>query len=68
MDEFDQLLNLEDEARHSAIDEARAYFDQSKGIERGLEDGKLLGNELNYYKGFCENDLSILLPKGSKTT
>jgi hypothetical protein len=67
MDEFDQLLGLEEQARISAINEARTYFDQSKGMERGLEDGKLLGSELYYYKGFCDNDLAALLPNGAKT-
>jgi len=67
MDEFDQVLNLEEMAKQEAITQARAHFDLTKGISRGLEDGQLLGNELYYYKGFCENNLSVLLSEGAKT-
>ena len=53
MDEFDVLINPELSLQEEAKSKALSHFNVTKAAQIGESDGKILGNELGYYHGFC---------------
>ena len=55
MDEFDQLISIENEAKVIGEKEAYEHYRKNDMIKKAKKNGFLFGNEIIYYKTYLES-------------
>ena len=67
MDEFDSIINFDNELKIEADLDAIVMFEKNKALEKARENAYALGSEIGYYYGFIEqlNEESLLFKQAN---